>query len=100
MSKIRVLIKQPGEKARWQEIENDLKTMQQIVGGYVEEIKIFSDLSVLCNEEGKLRDLPYNLNVMGADLVGTVIFVGVGRRGFTNCPEAVPRCIWPKEVTT
>ncbi|MBE6689857.1 MAG: DUF3846 domain-containing protein [Ruminococcaceae bacterium] len=98
MSKIRVLIKQPGEKARWEEIENDYKTMQQIVGGYVERIRIFSDLAILCNEEGKLRDLPYNLNVLGVDFVGTVIFVGVGRREFKNCPADVPATFRSLEV--
>jgi hypothetical protein len=93
MSKIRVLIKRPGEKGRWQEIENDLATLQQIVGGYVEEVRIFTDLSILCNEEGKLRGLPYNLNVLGLDLVGTVVFVGVNKRGFTDCPESTAQCI-------
>ncbi|MBE6691121.1 MAG: DUF3846 domain-containing protein [Ruminococcaceae bacterium] len=98
MSKIRVLIKQPGEKARWEEIENDYKTMQQIVGGYVERIRIFSDLAILCNEEGKLRDLPYNLNVLGVDFVGTVIFVGVGRKDFADCPADATECFKNLEV--
>lgn len=44
------------------EIENNLKTLQDIVGGYIEYVDISQDgLQMIVNEEGKLMDLEYNL---------------------------------------
>jgi hypothetical protein len=42
-----------------------LEFMQQAVGGYIEKISMFNEFRgeacfALCNEEGKLQDLPYN----------------------------------------
>lgn len=44
------------------EIDNNLKTLQDIVGGYIEYVDISQDgLQMIVNEEGKLMDLEYNL---------------------------------------
>lgn len=38
-----------------------LKELQTIVGGYIECLHLFTDgLLLICNEEGKLMNLPYN----------------------------------------
>ncbi|MBO6282630.1 MAG: DUF3846 domain-containing protein [Pseudobutyrivibrio sp.] len=39
------------------EIENTLEALQEFVDGYIEVFYIGNDLLVVCNEEGKLRDL-------------------------------------------
>jgi len=41
--------------------EPDLKTAQEFVGGYVEGISLPNGDYLLVNEEGKLKDLPLNL---------------------------------------
>ncbi len=56
-----ILIVKPGKDPRGAVINSDLPEMQKIVDGYIEIISPFEDQVVLvCNEEGKLRDLPPN----------------------------------------
>lgn len=37
-----------------------LKEMQEIVGGYIEIVPLNNDKLFVCNEEGKIKGLPYN----------------------------------------
>ena len=73
---IKVLVKEPNKIAVLKEIEGDLKTMQAIVGGYIEIVTINDDLGILliCNEEGKLEGLEANFPFRGDSFVGTVFF--------------------------
>lgn len=41
-------------------ISQDLETLQKLVGGYVETIKLTFDMTALVNEEGKMLKLPRN----------------------------------------
>ena len=73
---IKVLVKEPGKSAALREIEGDLKTMQAIVGGYIEIVTINHnpDILLVCNEEGKLEGLEANFPFNGDSFVGTVFF--------------------------
>ena len=52
---------EPGRKPVTEEINGDLKSMQEIVGGYIQAIYPFEEpVALLCNEEAKLLGLPYN----------------------------------------
>ena len=63
---VRVIVCRPGETAVVEEIDDSLESMQQLVGGMIEEYKPFYDLqdprvedvAICCNEEGKLNRLP------------------------------------------
>lgn len=61
---IKVIVKKPDEKVgHIEEIRNELKTFQKIVGGCIEPVVIAdgSDkIIVVCNEEGKLYGLDEN----------------------------------------
>jgi hypothetical protein len=66
-------------------VDNQLKTLQTAVGGYVEAINLSPDLIMWVNEEGKMNKLPFNQAATsifmkhrgGADfIVGQVIFTG------------------------
>ena len=82
---ILVVIKRPGEAAYVEPLfENTLEAFQKEVGGYIESYTVAADLTLICNEEGKLRGLPYNLTVCGEHFVGTVIAVGVKSDEFTS----------------
>lgn len=37
-----------------------LSELQEIVGGYIELVYLSKDLVMVCNEEGKLMDFPFN----------------------------------------
>lgn len=68
------------------EIDNTLKALQDNVGGYIETVTLASDLVIICNEEGLLKRLPYNCNVCGHDLVGTILVLGVDGDEFCDVP--------------
>lgn len=61
--KISVLIIEPESHPRVEEIHNDFKTMQDIVGGQIEETGFGNDAILICNEEGKLMNLKANRSV-------------------------------------
>ena len=85
--KIKVVIKDPGEPFREEVIDNTLEAMQRIVRGPIECVTIVEDtMIVICNEEGNLRDLPYNCRVMGIHFVGTIIMCGVDGEEFDDYP--------------
>ena len=86
MNKIRAIIKKLNEAAFMTVIDNKLETLQKIVGGYIETLTIADDLVIVCNEEGRLKNLPKNCNVCGVDFVGPIIFLGVSGDEFSNVP--------------
>ena len=90
MSKIKAMIKNPGESWEAHEIDNTLKAMQAIVGGYIEVVNVRDDLVLIVNEEGILHEMESNLYVRGCWIRGTVIAVGVDGENFTDCPLQRP----------
>lgn len=80
---MKVLIVEPGKPARVDDIKNDLETLQEIVGGYIETVHPFRENVVLIvNEEGKLKGLPECRTLVSLasgwidTLVGTFIIAG------------------------
>ena len=58
---MRVIVIEPKKKPMVQDIGSDLESMQKIVGGFIQAIYPFEEPVVLiCNEEGKLMNLPLN----------------------------------------
>ena len=80
MDEIKVIIKKPGEAAFEARIANELETLQEWVGGYIETYALTYNpaVIVICNEEGKLLGLPYNCKLAGEHFAGTILLVGVG----------------------
>ena len=60
--KIKVIIKEPNKDPVVSEIVDDLKTIQKIVGGYIEVVPFpnVKGVDLVVNEEGKLEKLPGN----------------------------------------
>ena len=84
--KISVIIKRPGEKPYHTNISNTLENLQKTVGGYIEVVRIASDVCFIVDEEGLLKGLPYNFSVYGTNLFGTAVFCGVDGEDFTDMP--------------
>ena len=58
---MKVLMIEPGKKPRKTEIDGSLAGMQKVVGGYIQAIYPFENpVALICNEEGKLLELPFN----------------------------------------
>lgn len=84
MATLKVLIIDPDGTVQNTEIENDFRSFQAVVGGYIEGI--FGNVgTIYVNEEGLLRSLPFNPEAtlfakrifdQQHYLVGTVMIVG------------------------
>ena len=58
---MQVVVVEPKKKPMVQDIGSDLESMQQIVGGLIEALYPFDEpVALICNEEGKLLNLPLN----------------------------------------
>ena len=58
---MQVVIVEPKKKPIVQDIGSDLESMQKIVGGLIEAVYPFDEpVALICNEEGKLLNLPLN----------------------------------------
>ena len=74
---MQVVIVEPRKKPMVQNIGNDLKAMQEIVGGTIQAVYPFEEpIALICNEEGKLLGLPLNRALR--DETGAVYDIVVG----------------------
>lgn len=71
---MRVLIIEPMKEPHVADIENDLKSMQDVVGGLIEVINLEDDIVMVDNEEGKLIGLEGNRRV-GRDIIAGTFFL-------------------------
>lgn len=83
---IRVLYKPVGKPFEVREIPNTLEACQELVGGYIEVVKICTNLLLVCNEEGLVRGLPVN-RFMNYDFRGDFFLCGVKGEDFDDVPE-------------
>lgn len=78
MSLVKVAICRADDNTiRLGEIENELKALQEFVGGYIQYVPITPRIGFICNEEGKLMDLKPNFEFRGDLVVGNVLFVAL-----------------------
>ena len=65
---MQVVIVEPEKKPRVQSIEGSLASMQEIVGGTIQAVYPFDEpVALLCNDEGKLLNLPLNRALQDED---------------------------------
>ena len=81
----------PGQYPKQMEISNSLESLQKEVGGTIAAVYPFADpVAVVCNDDGKLLDLPMNRalrdeNGQSYDVVaGTFLVVGLGDEDFIS----------------
>lgn len=80
-----VLKKEPGKEPVLTAIENTLTAFQEAVGGHIESVTMAEDFVVICNEEGRIRNLPYNCTLLRAvDFYGTILVVGMQGEDYTD----------------
>lgn len=81
---MKVIYKAPGGKPEIRDIPYTLEELQASVGGYIETYTFAADATIICNEEGRLRGLPYNCRFLGVDFVGPILVVGIDGEEFTD----------------
>lgn len=57
-------------------ISDTLQNLQKFVGGYIEIVNLWGDAAIVCNEEGRIKGLPYNCSIDGVGFVGDILIVG------------------------
>ena len=93
--KIKCIVKRPDEQfghVTW--ISDALENLQKTVGGYIETVTLDNGVVLICNEEGRVRDMPYNFTlrrIRGVVTVqnaifGTVIACGADEDEFADIP--------------
>ena len=83
---MRALYKEPGKPARFIDVENTLEALQEKVGGYIETVTVAPNACIICNEEGRLRGMPYNMIIRGVPFVGPILVVGVDGEDYCDVP--------------
>jgi hypothetical protein len=95
--KSKVIIKRPDEDyGHVCHISTSLANLQKTVGGHIEVIPAVKDAIIICNEEGKLLNLPPNMWYYHDMLCGTIIVIGSKGEDFADCPISFD--IWKKFV--
>lgn len=88
---MKIYMLEPGKDLRSLIIpHDDLPLLQQLVGGYIEIVSFdgsHGNTVLIVDEEGKLKGKEPCMVWRGDILVGTVLFVGLDRRGeLCDCP--------------
>ena len=88
-NKLEVLFIEPGKYPKTITINDTLEEMQTLVGGYIEEYSPFDDdISIVCNDEGKIRGMPLNSAVYDPDN-GEMIDIIAGSFFIVGTPPGV-----------
>ena len=80
---MKIIVFEPDRKGYVKEIENNLEECQKVVGGYIETVKFSTDIIIVCNEEGRLLNLPQNK----FGIAGTFFMCAVKNDEFASVPE-------------
>lgn len=84
--KIKVVYIEPGRDPEFRTVNNTLEAMQILVKGYIEVLTVSNDMVIVCNEEGHLRNMPFNREMFGISLYGPIVLVGTEGEDFTDVP--------------
>ena len=88
-SKINVIVKEPGKQPYQRMIENTSAALRELVGGHLESCTVEADMVIICNEEGRLLNLPHNCEYCGVDFVGTIVLCGFHGEYLTDFPLSI-----------
>lgn len=58
--KIIIIVCEVGKEARVVSVENELEDLQNVVGGNIEFYDLDDEISIICNEEGKINGMGLN----------------------------------------
>lgn len=88
---MKALLFTPPDKVAEVEIDNTLEALQKAVGGYIETVTLTTDACLICNEEGRIRNMETQ-EILNTTYYGPVLLVGTKGDEFTDAPDR-----WVKE---
>lgn len=95
---MKVLVIESGKDPVAREIDGSLKSMQAVVGGYIQAFyPWWEEVAIVCNDEGKINGLPFNRPISGErgellDIIAGTFFIcgaPVDSGKFTDLPEGL-----------
>lgn len=102
---ITAFIKNPGQVPHLEIVDNTLEAFQELVGGYIETVRPFTDCLMIVNEEGRINGMQFNCWYLGESFFGPMVFVGFDDEGnFDDMPISFSefmetnRSLWEQEV--
>ena len=91
---MKVLKIEPNKKPIIIDLDCSLSSLQQVVSGYIEAIYPFrDDVAIICNEEAKMLNLPFNRALRDTNdnvydiICGTFLVVGLTSDNFGGLSE-------------
>jgi len=91
---IKAIVVEPGREPAVHSIENNLESLQGLVGGYIQAVYPYDDpVAIICNEEAKLEGLPLNRALRDEDgdvydiVAGTFLIVGLTEDDFGSLTD-------------
>ena len=86
---MKIVIIEPNEKARVEEIGGSLCEMQQIVGGLIETVPLeeLPELRIVCNQEGKWKGLEDNFANYDDIICGIAFICKNGKEDFAGLTD-------------
>ena len=91
---MKVVMVEPRKPAYVAEIDEGLKSLQNVVGGYIQAVYPYEEpVALICNEEGKLLNMELNRALRDEDndifevVAGTFIIVGLGDENFESLSD-------------
>lgn len=94
MKMIKVVLVQPMQKPQIVEIPNNLRSLQETVGGYIQAIYPFKqEIALVCNEEAKVNGCELNralfdeAGTMYDIVAGTFFVCGLGEEDFESISD-------------
>ena len=96
---MRILVIEPERRPEVREIDGSLKSMQEVVGGLIQALFPFEErVALVCNDEGKLMNLPANRGLRNDEgkmydiVFGTFFLCGIDSDHFSSLtPEQIER---------
>lgn len=89
---MRAVYKQPCHVPEIIDVANELAPLQELVGGYIEVVRLTDGFILICNEEGKLKGLEPNIFLISGtyvdEIVGPIVIVNDADEEFGELTEA------------
>ena len=73
---LKIVLKKVGKEPEIMNIENTLEAKQELVGGLIQISSVTEEILLVCDEEGKLKNLPPNLLFDYDYIAGDCFFIG------------------------
>ena len=96
---MQVLVVEPERRPEVKEIDGSLRSMQEVVGGWIQALFPFDEpLALVCNDEGKLMNLPANRGLRDKD--GQIYDIVCGTFFLCGAPSDSDHCtsLTPEQI--